>query len=83
MQKHQIRLLVIAAVALAALIGVIVLAALGQSEGTGFGIVTGILSTSVPALFDAAAVEKRRRTPGEQAIADDVHERPTPVPSDG
>lgn len=62
----------IAVIALAALIGVIVLVAIGQADGTGFGVVTGVLGTLLPALVDALAVEKRRRTPGSKAISDDV-----------
>jgi hypothetical protein len=79
MKQHQLRLLIIAVVTLAALVGVIVLAALDQGAGTGFGICAGILTGGVPALFDAAAVERRRRTPGERAVADDVPAREQPL----
>lgn len=72
MSSHLLRVLVIAVLALAALIGVIVLIALGRAEGTAFGAITGVLGTLVPALLDAAAVERRRRTPGAKAISDDV-----------
>lgn len=58
--------------ALAALIGIIVLIALGQADGTGFGVVSGVLGTLVPALVDALAVERRRRTPGARAVEGDV-----------
>ena len=51
--------MVIATLALASLIGVIVLVALGRADGTGFGVVAGVLGTMVPALIDAAAVAKR------------------------
>lgn len=72
MSSHLLRVIVIAVLALAALIGVIVLVALGQAEGTGFGVITGILGTLMPALVDALAVERRRRTPGEKAVVDDA-----------
>ena len=72
MSSHLLRVLIIAVFALAALIGVIVLVALGQAEGTGFGVVSGVLGTLVPALVDALAVESRRRTPGKRAIEGDV-----------
>lgn len=72
MSSHLLRVIVIGVLALAALVGVIVLVALGQAEGTGFGVVTGVLGTLVPALIDASMVEKRRRTPGSKAISDDV-----------
>jgi hypothetical protein len=72
MTSHFLRVIVIGVLALAALVGVIVLVAIGQAEGTGFGVVTGVLGTLVPALVDALAVERRRRTPGTKAISDDV-----------
>lgn len=82
MTSHKIRLAVIALLASIALVGVIVLIALGQAEGTAFGIVTGVLSTLVPALLDAAAVESRRRDPSVPAITDDIRDsaRSSPVP---
>lgn len=73
MSSHRLRTILIFALTLAALIGVIVLVALGIHEGTGFGIVTGVLGTAVPALFDALGVERRRRDPAKTALADDVH----------
>jgi hypothetical protein len=71
MPSHHLRVLVIAALALVALVGVIVLVALGEDDGTGFGFVSGVLATLVPALVDALAVEQRRRTPGRKAVEDD------------
>lgn len=68
----MLRVIVISILTLAALIGVIVLIAVGQSDGMGFGVVTGVLGTLVPALIDALAVERRRRTPGTKALKDDV-----------
>lgn len=65
-------MIVIGILTLAALIGVIVLVALGQAEGTGFGVISGVLGTLAPALIDALAVERRRRTPGVKALQDDV-----------
>lgn len=84
MASHKVRLAVIAVLTLAALVGVIVLVAMGQTEGTGFGVVTGVLGTLVPALLDASRVEVRRRDPGAAAISDDVRPRrisPTPPDS--
>lgn len=81
MSSHKIRLAIIAALAAIALIGVIVLIALGQAEGTAFGIVTGVLSTLVPALLDAAAVETRRRDPSRSALADDVRDEARTAPA--
>lgn len=72
MKDHQIRLLVIAALVIVALIGMIVLSAVNVTSGTGFGAVAGVLTVGVPALLDAARVEARRRTPGKRAIANDV-----------
>ncbi|MGL4257982.1 MAG: hypothetical protein ACRCSL_16735 [Microbacterium sp.] len=71
MPSHHLRVLVIAVLALAALVGVIVLVALGEDDGVGFGFVSGVLTTLVPALADSLAVERRRRTPGQRAIEDD------------
>jgi hypothetical protein len=72
MAKHQVRFGVIAVLTLAALIGVIVLVALGEAEGTGFGAVSGALGTLLLAMIDASNVETRRRNPKIPAIADDV-----------
>lgn len=71
MSSHLVRVIIIAVLALAALVGVIVLVALGQDEGTGFGFVSGALTALVPALVDSLAVERRRRTPGQKAVEDD------------
>lgn len=72
MSSHRIRLIFIGILTLIALIGVIVFAALGQTEGTAFGIVVGILTTGIAALGDASMVEARRRNPNVAAIVDDV-----------
>lgn len=72
MPSHLLRVLIIAVLTLAALIGIIVLVALGQAEGTGFGVVAGVLGTLLPALVDSLAVESRRRTPGKRAVEGDV-----------
>lgn len=72
MSSHRLRILVVLSVVLVALVGVIVLVALGIHEGTGFGVVTGVLGTAVPALFDALGVERRRRNPSIPAISDDI-----------
>lgn len=71
MNSHQLRVIVILVAWLAATIGLIVLVAQGVSDGTGFGIIAGIVSTLTPALVDSMAVERRRRTPGQHAIEDD------------
>jgi hypothetical protein len=71
MPSHLLRVVLIAVLALAALVGVIVLVALGEDDGTGFGFVSGVLTTLVPALVDSLAVERRRRTPGQRAIDGD------------
>ncbi len=71
MPQHQLRVILIFVAWLAAVIGLVVLLALGVAEGTGFGVVTGILGTLTPALVDSLAVEQRRRTPGRHAISDD------------
>ncbi len=72
MTSHKIRLAIIALLTAITLIGVIVLIALEQASGTAFGVVTGVLSTLLPALLDAAAVERRRRDPSIPAPSDDV-----------
>jgi hypothetical protein len=74
MSSHRLRVIALLVLAAIALIGVIVLIALGIHEGTGFGVLTGVLGTLVPALLDALTVERRRRDPGKVAIADDVNE---------
>lgn len=72
MPSHQLRFIAILVLAAIALIGMIVFAAMGITEGTAFGVVAGILGTLVPALVDAGAVESRRRDPNTAAISDDV-----------
>jgi hypothetical protein len=72
MSSHFLRVIVIGVMTLAALIGVIVLVGIGQTDGTGFGVVTGALGTLVPALLDSLAVERRRRKPGAKAVGDDL-----------
>jgi hypothetical protein len=72
MSSHRLRVFAILSVVLVALIGVIVLVALGVSEGTGFGALLGVLGTATTAFFDALGVERRRRNPAIPALADDV-----------
>jgi hypothetical protein len=72
MPSHQLRVIIIAVLALAALVGAIVLVALGQDAGVGFGFISGVFTTLVPALVDSLAVERRRRTPGRKAVDDDL-----------
>jgi hypothetical protein len=71
MQRHALRLLIIGILALAALVGVIVLLALGQASAPEFAAVAGALAVLLPAVLDASVVERRRRTPGIKAIDDD------------
>lgn len=71
MNSHRQRLWVIFAAWAIVAIGLIVLVALGITEGTGFGAIIGIESALTPALLDALAVERRRRDPSKTAIADD------------
>jgi hypothetical protein len=73
MSSHLLRVLVIGALFAIALVGVIVLVARGENEGTGFGVVSGVLVTLGPALLDSLAVERRRRNPSTPAIGDDVN----------
>ena len=80
MASHKVRLIVIAVLTLAALVGVIVLVGMGQTDGTGFGVVAGVLGTLLPALLDASRVEARRRNPATPAIADDVSARHDSTP---
>lgn len=53
-------------------ISLVTLIVRGITEGTGFGVIVGLVGTLTPALVDAVRVESRRRTPGKRAIADDV-----------
>lgn len=80
MSSHKIRLAVIAALLLTALVGAIVLVALEQTTGPGFGFVTGVFTTMLPAFLDAATVERRRRDPRVPALPDDVREGRNPAP---
>lgn len=71
MQKHHHRLLLILVATVAVIVALIASVKLEATSE----IVTalcGALGVLVPALLDAAGVEKRRRTPGQRAIADDV-----------
>ncbi len=81
MKQHQVRVLALGLLVLSTLIGIIVLSALGQSSGTGFGVLTGAFGIALPGFMDAIAVETRRRKPGVAAIADDV-EPPLQVRAD-
>lgn len=72
MPSHRLRVIIIAVVAVVALIGVIVLTAMGISSGTGFGVVAGVLTLAVPALIDSSAVEARRLNPDVAAMPDDI-----------
>lgn len=72
MHSHKTRVIAILVAWSIMAIGMIVLIVVGQTEGTGFGIVTGALGTLTPALLDAASVERRRRNPETPAITDDV-----------
>lgn len=72
MDSHRLRVIAILVAWAIVTIGLIVLVALGQTEGTGFGVVAGIEAALTPALVDALAVERRRRNPTTRAIKDDI-----------
>jgi hypothetical protein len=61
MVTHKLRVLIIGIGAALALIAVVVLVALGQDEGTGFGVVTGVLGTLIPALVDSLGEQKKQK----------------------
>lgn len=71
MKTHHLRVIAILLAWLAAVIGLVVLLVQGVTEGTGFGVITGVVGTLTPALVDSLAVERRRRTPGQHAVEDD------------
>lgn len=52
-------------------IGEIILMATGNFETVESAALSGSLAVLLPALVDASAVEKRRRTKGEKAVPDD------------
>ena len=52
-------------------IGEIILMATGNFESVASAALGGSLGILLPALVDASAVEKRRRTKGEKAVPDD------------
>lgn len=72
MKQHYVRLIVIAVAFVASLVCLTVLIANGITEGTGFGALLGATTLLGTAFTDAAAVERRRRTPGRKAVEDDV-----------
>lgn len=72
MKQHYVRMIVIAVAFVAALVCLTVLIANGVTEGTGFGALLSAVSLLGPAMMDAMAVEKRRRTPGQRAVEDDA-----------
>lgn len=76
--KHRTRLIVLGALAAICLTGEIVLMVLGRFSEVESGVLGGMLGLLVPAIVDAAVVEKRRRDPLMPAIADDVY-KPTPL----
>lgn len=72
MQKHALRFKIIAAMWFAALVSLVLCIALDRMDGAGFGAIVTAFGLLTPALIDAAAVERRRRIPGERPVADDV-----------
>lgn len=72
MQKHRLRLLLIAIclwVVILALVGGLVL---GLSDEKAIAALTTALGLLVPAFIDATLVERRRVAPGQRAVADDI-----------
>lgn len=57
--EHKIRVQVIGACWIAALASLVVMSVNGISEGTGFGVVAGVLGTLTPALVDATRVMRK------------------------
>lgn len=58
MVEHKTRLILITVMLVVAVISAIIMTSLGQTEGTAFGAVIGLLSTLAPAFFDALGVQK-------------------------
>lgn len=71
MINHQTRFLGIAVLTGILFIGEIILMATGNFESVASAALGGSLGILLPALVDASAVEKRRRTKGEKAVPDD------------
>lgn len=72
MASHHTRVLLIGALFGVALLGQIVLMALGRFGETESAVLGGVTAVLLPALVDATAVERRRRDPNSTAIIDDV-----------
>lgn len=69
--NHQTRFIGIAVLTGILFIGEIILMATGNFESVASAAIGGSLGILLPALVDASAVEKRRRTKGEKAVPDD------------
>lgn len=69
--NHQTRFLGIAVLTGILFIGEIILMATGNFESVASAALGGSLGILLPALVDASAVERRRRTKGEKAVPDD------------
>jgi len=59
MIEHKTRLILITVMLAVAVISAVIMTSLGQTEGTAFGAVIGLLSTLGPAWFDALGVARR------------------------
>lgn len=71
MKNHFQRLLIVGALAAICLIALVVAATLSASDVVVTSLATA-LALLVPAVIDSVSVEKRRRTPGQKAVEDDV-----------
>lgn len=75
--KHQTRIIILGVLAGMCLVAELVLMVLGKFGDTESGVFGGMLGLLVPAIIDAAVVEKRRRDPHVKALPGDVY-KPTP-----
>jgi hypothetical protein len=71
-RRHALRLQVIGTLFGLSLVCLTFLLSRGVTEGTGLGAIASAVTLLGGAFMDALAVEKRRRTPGQKAISDDV-----------
>lgn len=72
MNSHRLRLIVLLVVTSLFAIAAFVLFVLGLWSDAATGVFGTALGILVPAVIDATRVERRRLTPGQKAIADDV-----------
>ena len=60
MVTHKLRLILIFVLFLVAVIALVALVIVGKDDGTGFGFLSGVASTLLPALLDAGAEQQKR-----------------------